>query len=260
MNLRYRPGYPARTILVHLRQRVLAYRSLRRFNTIRQLTWVERDGTRGASFGEAGDISFPRMSPDQKSIVYTRDDEDKPLLFLYDSDRKTSTRLTLSNNADAYAEWMPDGRGLVYATGSPIGSAIVQHPIHGAGDKTTVIEGDTLFPSGVSPDGKLLVARYVRAGLSRLVILSLESGNRVSLGEGVQLQMAYGSFSPDGRWLLYSAVVNGRSDVFVGPVRTGTGGPADARETRQISTSGGSEPLWRADGKEIFYIALQQTA
>jgi hypothetical protein len=56
-----------------------------------------------------------------------------------------------------------------------------------------------------------------------------------------------GHFSPDGRWVAYQSDESSRSEVYVQSF------PAGADKV-QISTSGGSRPLWRADGKELFYI------
>jgi Tol biopolymer transport system component len=68
-----------------------------------------------------------------------------------------------------------------------------------------------------------------------------------------------GSISPDGRWLLYSSVPSARREVLVQSVPKEAGGSATALGKRQISTAGGSQPAWRRDGKEIFYIAPDGT-
>ena len=53
--------------------------------------------------------------------------------------------------------------------------------------------------------------------------------------------------SPDGRWLAYTSNEPGRAEVFVQPF-AGPGGRS------QISTDGGSEPVWSRDGRELFYL------
>ena len=63
-----------------------------------------------------------------------------------------------------------------------------------------------------------------------------------------------GSISPDGRWLLYSSVPSTRREVLVQSIPKEAGGSASAVGKWQISTAGGSQPAWRADGKEIFYV------
>src|ERR1700728_337371 len=57
-----------------------------------------------------------------------------------------------------------------------------------------------------------------------------------------------GQFSPDGRWVAYASNESGRWEVYV------TSFP-DGRGKWQVSTAGGSQPRWRGDGKELFYLA-----
>ena len=76
----------------------------------------------------------------------------------------------------------------------------------------------------------------------------------------MKLPTHHGSFSPDGRWRLYSALEKGRWDAFVRPVPPAVLGITGTRAAApfsavQISSAGGVQPLWRSDGKEIFYLA-----
>src|SRR5262249_27233939 len=61
------------------------------------------------------------------------------------------------------------------------------------------------------------------------------------------------------RWLLYTANPTGRSEVFVRSLPLEAGGAANAEFKFQVSTNGGADPMWRADGKEIFYLAPDST-
>jgi Tol biopolymer transport system component len=65
---------------------------------------------------------------------------------------------------------------------------------------------------------------------------------------------AFGRFSPDGRWLLYTLDLAGRRDVLVRPVPPEAGGPAG---TGKFQIGRGGEATWRADGKEIFYLSAE---
>ena len=58
-----------------------------------------------------------------------------------------------------------------------------------------------------------------------------------------------GMFSPDGKWIAYNADESGRDEVYV-TAFPGLGGE------RQVSTTGGKLPLWRRDGKEIFFVGV----
>jgi hypothetical protein len=57
-----------------------------------------------------------------------------------------------------------------------------------------------------------------------------------------------GQFSPDGRWLAYASNESGRYEIYVRPF-------PDAGGKWQVSTGGGTQPHWRPDGKELFYVA-----
>ncbi len=61
-----------------------------------------------------------------------------------------------------------------------------------------------------------------------------------------------GVFSPDGRWIAYTTDEAGQPNVYVQPF-PGAGGKY------QVSRDGGSHPLWRADGKELFYLGPDAT-
>jgi serine/threonine-protein kinase len=53
-------------------------------------------------------------------------------------------------------------------------------------------------------------------------------------------------FSPDGRWIAYVSDESGPWEVYLRPY-PGPGGKW------QISTGGGTEPMWNPKGKELFY-------
>ena len=61
-----------------------------------------------------------------------------------------------------------------------------------------------------------------------------------------------GQVSPDGRWLAYTSDESGRWEVYVQSFPT----PGNKYV---VSSGGGGEPQWRADGRELFYMALDQT-
>ena len=66
------------------------------------------------------------------------------------------------------------------------------------------------------------------------------------------LQAKYSQYgarlSPDGGWLAYQSEESGISEIFVRSF-------PESRERRQVSSGGGSQPRWRGDGRELFYIS-----
>ena len=63
-----------------------------------------------------------------------------------------------------------------------------------------------------------------------------------------RFQERNGQFSPDGRWVTYESDVSGQLEIYVQPF-------PEAKEKWQVSTGGGNDPRWRADGKELFYLS-----
>lgn len=114
--------------------------------------------------------------------------------------------------------------------------------------------GNAFIPNSVSRDGRWLVFTESTAIDSIISIRSREDSNKVVR---VRERGTEGdaSVSPDGLWLLYSSVPSTRREVLVRAVPKEAGGSASAVGKWQISTAGGAQPAWRADGKEIFYIA-----
>jgi hypothetical protein len=65
-----------------------------------------------------------------------------------------------------------------------------------------------------------------------------------------------GRFSPDGRWIAYTSDESGRDEIYIRAFSSGSAqGSWDATGKWLISTDGGTEPRWRGDGKELFYVA-----
>jgi hypothetical protein len=58
--------------------------------------------------------------------------------------------------------------------------------------------------------------------------------------------------SPDSHWLAFNSSESGRSEIYVQPF-------PERGERVRITTSGGAQPKWRADGKELFFLALDGT-
>jgi eukaryotic-like serine/threonine-protein kinase len=62
----------------------------------------------------------------------------------------------------------------------------------------------------------------------------------------------YGSFSPDGRYVVYESTESRRWEVYVVPF-------GDRKGKCQVSSNGGIIPIWSGDGKEIFYVSIDNS-
>jgi Tol biopolymer transport system component len=114
-------------------------------------------------------------------------------------------------------------------------------------------DGLDKFPTSFSPDGKLLLYNTFGDPKTRsdLMVLPLSGDQQAKPFPFRNTSFAdgQGKFSPnDGAWIAYASDESRQPEVYVAPF-PGPGGK------KQISTAGGTEPIWRPDGKEIFYIA-----
>ena len=102
------------------------------------------------------------------------------------------------------------------------------------------------FPMSWSPDGQVLAFVEVTPTTGYdLWMLDLRDRKaqpflRTLFNESVPM------FSPDGRWIAYVSNESGRWEVYVQPYPSSGG-------KWQISTEGGTEPVWNRNGRELFF-------
>jgi len=219
-----------------------------------QMVWMDRFGKSLGKLGEPGLLSHARISPDSRSVAATRVEANNADIWLHDLERRTATRFTLEPGPDLGAQWSPDGQRLAYYSVRGSQRVLAVRPAAGVGEEKIVYRQAEVF--GVtdwSHDGRWLVVMPQQGADSALLV--------PASGEGKPVPVLHHDFderdaqiSPDGQWLLYSSSPGGRREIFVQSLPESVGGPPGGGRW-QISTSGGRHPAWRADGKEILYIA-----
>ena len=200
----------------------------------------------------AGYYRWPRLSPDGgRLVVGTVVGIAKARFDVYSL--RTLTRTPAIGNSEPV--WTPDGAQLILSTGNrPLGGLLIQ-PSDGSRAPDTLLstESGDAWPTGVSPDGKWLAFYGATLGVGKdgdaddpndlfFLELATKGVRRVRL-PGSQRG---GRFSPDGHWFSYESTESGREEVHVRPWPS-----LDAQYV--VSTGGGAEGAWSADGKELFF-------
>jgi serine/threonine protein kinase len=217
-----------------------------------RLTWIDRSGRSTATAQPPGDYGGLRLSPDgRRCLVEARDVRTRVIgVWMLDLTRAVQTRLTAGSRISESAAWAPDGTEVIFASDRDGHSDLYKKSSSGAGPEERVFQsGIDKLPTDWSTDGKYVV--FNGTGRDQpdwdLWLFSFETRQAAPL-----VQTAFderdGRLSADRRWLAFSSTETGAREVYV------TSFPKPGGKVR-ISPGGGIQPVWRGDGKELFFIA-----
>jgi Tol biopolymer transport system component len=230
---------------------VLAYRS-GSIGGLSQLMWFDRGGKPLGTLGKPGDYHASlSLSPDGKRVAVDEMDQTGRVdIWMLDVARDAPMRFTFDGQS-AGANWSPDGTRLAFASRR---GNIYQKDSSGSGNEVVLSKSGA--PTDWSPDGRYLLYTVLDTKTSTdLWVLGDLSGPSENHKPMPYLQTQFnerqGQFSPDGHWIAYTSDESGpgQYQIYVQSFPAGAG-------KFQVSTGGGgTQPRWRRDGKEIFYLA-----
>jgi Tol biopolymer transport system component len=216
-------------------------------STLRQLQWMSRDGKTIGSPSEPIDAWDLRIAPDGRRFIVTEVDPQLRTLdvFIRTSTQPAPQRLSLSTDADESGVWSPDGLRIAWA------GQRRKVMIRGAGavlsEQTIATFGTPVQVWDWSRDSRaLLIGRKAADTGDDLWIQPRTEGARAQAYTTAPFNQAFGAFSPDGHRIAYASDESGHFDVYIDSY------PKPGNRVR-LTTSGGTEPRWSADGKELFF-------
>jgi dipeptidyl aminopeptidase/acylaminoacyl peptidase len=221
----------------------------------RRVVWVSREGNAtplDSAWEPQGTLTSVALSPDGKMLAVGMGREGKQDVWVKQLPSGPFSRITFGDTAYGRPSWSSDGRSVVYISDRGGGGAGLPYSrrADGTGTARRLLSSSFNFGQALeSRDGRWLLLRRAANEPGSGDILALRTGDTTltplinsAAGEGNP------ALSPDGRWLAYSSDESGNSEVYVRPF------PDVASARWQVSTTGGSEPVWAHSDRELFYI------
>jgi eukaryotic-like serine/threonine-protein kinase len=209
--------------------------------------WVTTNGTVTQIGLPRSQYRWLRVSPDLGRVATGSFET------LYSFALRTGTRTRIMGGSEPV--WSTDGRYVFASRGNrPLGG-IVRQIADGsrAADTLLVLDKGDAWPTDASPDGRLLAyygATYGtgdgEAANDPGDVMFLDLTTRRSRRLSIPGAQRGARFSPDGKWIAYQSTEAGAEEVFVRPWPQ-----LDAKY--QISSGGGTEPLWARDSRTLYY-------
>jgi Tol biopolymer transport system component len=224
-----------------------------------QLTWYDRNGKKLGIIGPADQFVQPEFSPDEKKLVAERgtiNGEQRVWIFDLGHDSLNA----FGDPGTLYPVWSPDG-SKVALTGVVAGktataifaTAIFTKGVNGGATELVFDGGGEYDVDDWSRDGKYILAEHAGGGVgSELWVCPVQGDHKPQPYLKAPYYIVHGRFSPDGKWVAYTSNESGEPEVYVESFPAGHG-------KWQISNHGGDQAMWRWDGKELFYLALDRT-
>jgi len=226
--------------------------------TKRSIFWLDNSGKLQPLHTEPGIYGFPRLSPDGARLAFSMENSHGGLdIWVDDLGRATTSRLTFLPGRNNVGAWSPDGKDIVFISASAESRGVYAIRADGSGEPRPLIGGGKRTVSTFSPDGRRLAGFEPNetGGVDIWTAPVERERDRLRMGQPEIFVPSAGviklspRFSIDGHWLAYQSNESGRNEIYVRPFP----GPAGVR---QISTGGGIHPMWSHDGRELFFVAL----
>ncbi len=208
-----------------------------------ELVWIDRQGGVMETVGKPAEgLSAPALSPDGTRVAYSANPgpDSRRHIYIEDLEGEAPMRLTFAKYGGANAAWSPDSRLIIFESGSEI----AVKPADGAGELRTLFQGSR---PKITPDGRSVIYSDSQMGekLSDVMVRQVDgSGEPIALLDGPGEEE--GRLAPQGDYLAYQSNESGRDEVYLTRYPGGEG-------KWQVSTNGGQDMRWVADGSELIY-------
>jgi eukaryotic-like serine/threonine-protein kinase len=220
-------------------------------NVRQRLVWLDRQGKQVGMVNAPTPLADLALSPNGRLALAATLDAGSYELWLVDLERNVSTKVATDGTFPA---WAPDGSRFAYTLVGPEGADLYIQATSGTPQPMAWLKTKELKAvNSWSPDGRYIVfSKYTtRDQTSQDIWLLPATGDNRKPIPYVQTKAREreGRLSPDGRWMAYTSDETGTNEIYVQSF------PTPGLKVR-VSNGGGTQPLWRQDGRELFYVSL----
>jgi Tol biopolymer transport system component len=221
-----------------------------------RIVWYDRRGAVSA-LTEPAHYTDPRISPDGRKVAWSRVDSARfaPDIWVFDSERGTTTRVTSDPLLETSPIWSRDGAQILYRSNRTGTANLYVRDLSTGADRTILNDRQwhahtgtrNAAPNDWSPDGRYVIYTVaLRTGFD-LFRLSLEPNSMPEALVTSAFNEMHAALSPDGERLAFASDESGLLEVYVQSYPEGRG-------RQLVSVAGGAEPKWRGDGRELYFL------
>jgi hypothetical protein len=214
------------------------------------LVWVDRQGRETSIPAPPRGYVHPRVSPDGTRIaLFIADQQFDVWVWSLAPGSTTLSRRTFDPNGDTTPVWTADGKRIVF-TSEQAGVRNLFWQADDGGSAERLVESPNRHAAtGVTPDGRAIFTETAPTTREDVMAVTLDRTRSVTPLVQSPSRERNGVVSPDGRWLAYESDSSGQFEIWVRPY------PAVSTGQWQVTTGGGTRPLWMPRGQELVYIA-----
>ena len=238
---------------------VLAYTSGAQAENL-QMTWFDRSGKALGTVGAPVDMEWPAISPDGKTVAFDSRDPQTGYydIWLHDLARLTDSRFTFNSRNNRFPVWSPDSGYLAFLSERTGRQAVYKKAVTGIGQDELVDQDQfQKRPTSWTPDGRFIIEETSNATpKTQDDLWTAPALPGAAPGAGGEKPRPYlqtefvegeGKISPNGKWLAYHSDETKRNEIYIMTFPNPGG-------KWQVSSSGGTIPVWSRDGKQLFYL------
>jgi len=216
------------------------------------LEWVSREGV-GTPVDSTWVAAFSHLaiSPDGRHVAVDKAEGDQQSIWVRNFDGRTVSRLTFEGKGNMRPTWSPDGSRIAWVSTEDTTAVINVKRADGVGPTRQLIASNNAWEVEWSPDGGWVLYRRYRATDTDDVYAVRTRGDTTPVPiSASRFYERAATFSPDGRFVAYVSNESGTDQVYVRPFPNAEDGQW------VVSVGGGAEPRWARNGKELFYISV----